>query len=208
VLNGVREFLSVLYHFDRLIQLGGYTALFLIVFAETGLLAGFFLPGDSLLVTAGLLASTDGVLNIATLIPLLSLAAVLGDSTGYAIGYHLGPRIFKRENSRFFHKDHLVRTQRFYEKYGPKTIVLARFVPFVRTFAPTVAGVGRMRYPTFLFYNVIGGIGWVLGMTLGGYFLGRFIPNIGRYLHVVVGIVIILSLVPIWREWKLSRKTH
>ena len=200
------QFFSTLYHFDELIRIGGYTALFLIVFAETGLLAGFFLPGDSLLVTAGLLASTGGTLNIGWLIALLSAAALLGDSAGYAIGYVLGPRIFNRENSRFFHKDHLLRTQRFYEKYGPKTIVLARFVPFVRTFAPTVAGVGRMRYPTFLFFNVTGGVGWVCGMTLTGYFLGRWIPDISRYLHLLVGGIIVLSLVPIAREWRLSRR--
>lgn len=201
------EFLSRLYHFDELIRVGGTTALCLIVFAETGLLAGFFLPGDSLLVTAGLIASSgDGLLNIGLLIPLLSLAAIAGDSTGYAIGYHFGPRIFNREDSRLFHKDHLLRTQRFYEKYGPKTIVLARFVPFVRTFAPTVAGVGRMRYPTFLFFNVAGGVGWVSGMTLTGFFLGRLVPNIDSYLHFLVAAIIFLSMVPIGREWWLSRR--
>jgi len=199
------EFLSRLYHFDELIRVGGYAALVLVVFAETGLLAGFFLPGDSLLVTAGLIAATDGVLNIGLLIALLSMAAIAGDSTGYAIGYHLGPRIFNREDSRLFHKDHLLRTQRFYEKYGPKTIVFARFVPFVRTFAPTVAGVGRMRYRTFLFFNVTGGVGWVSGMTLTGYFLGRLVPNINRYLHLLIAAIILLSLVPIAREWRLSR---
>ena len=187
----------------ELIRVGGYAALFLVVFAETGLLAGFFLPGDSLLLTAGIIAAAPGgPLQIGMLIALLSAAAILGDSTGYAIGYHLGPRIFTREDSRFFHKDHLVRTQHFFEKYGPKTILLARLVPFVRTFAPTVAGVGRMRYSTFLFFNVVGGIGWVSGMTLAGYFLGRLIPNIERYLHLIVGVVILLSLVPIWREWR------
>ena len=201
------EFLSTLYHFDELIRAGGYLALFVIVFAETGLLAGFFLPGDSLLVTAGLIAaSPDGPLNILILIGLLCAAAVAGDSTGYAIGYHLGPRIFSREDSRFFHKDHLVRTQRFYEKHGPKTIVLARFVPFVRTFAPTVAGVGKMRYPLFLFYNVAGGIGWVCGMTLTGFFLGRLIPNIEKYLHLLIGGIIGVSLIPVWREWRHARK--
>ena len=201
------EFLSTLYHFDELIRAGGYLALFIIVFAETGLLAGFFLPGDSLLVTAGLIAaSPDGPLNILILIGLLCVAAVAGDSTGYAIGYHLGPRIFNREDSRFFHKDHLVRTQRFYEKHGPKTIVLARFVPFVRTFAPTVAGAGKMRYLLFLFYNVAGGIGWVCGMTLTGFFLGRLIPDIEKYLHLLIGGIIGVSLIPVWREWRHARK--
>ncbi len=203
------EILSNLYHFDELIRAGGYLALFIIVFAETGLLAGFFLPGDSLLVTAGLIAAAPGgPLSILPLIGLLCAAAIAGDSTGYAIGFHLGPRIFKREDSRFFHKDHLVRTQRFYEKYGPKTIVLARFVPFVRTFAPTVAGVGRMRYPLFLFYNVAGGIGWVSSMTLTGFFLGRLIPDIEKYLHLLVGVVILLSLIPVWLEWRHSHSKH
>lgn len=205
----VLEILSNLYHFDELIRAGGYTVLFIIVFAETGLLAGFFLPGDSLLVTAGLIAAAPaGPLNIGVLIGLLCVAAIAGDSTGYAIGFHLGPRIFNREDSRFFHKDHLLRTQRFYEKYGPKTIVLARFVPFVRTFAPTVAGVGRMRYPLFLFYNGAGGIGWVSSMTLTGYFLGRLIPDIEKYLHLIIGIVIFLSLIPVWREWRHSHAKH
>lgn len=199
------EILSNLYHFDELIRAGGYLALFLIVFAETGLLAGFFLPGDSLLVTAGLIASApDGPLELLPLIGLLCAAAVAGDSAGYAIGFHLGPRIFNREDSWLFHKDHLVRTRRFYEKHGPKTIVLARFVPFVRTFAPTVAGVGRMRYPLFLFYNVAGGIGWVLSMTLTGFLLGRLIPDIERYLHLLIGAVILISLIPVWREWSRS----
>jgi len=135
----------------------------------------------------------------------LSLAAIAGDSTGYAIGYHLGPRIFNREDSRLFHKNHLVRTQRFYEKYGAKTIVLARFVPIIRTFAPTVAGVGKMRYRTFLSYNVAGGIGWVASMTLAGFWLGRSIPNIEQNLHWVISIVIVLSFIPIAREWWVAR---
>ena len=199
--------LSNLYHFDELIRAGGYMALFIIVFAETGLLAGFFLPGDSLLVTAGLIAAApDGPLNILLLIGLLCVAAIAGDSTGYAIGYHLGPRIFSREDARFFHKDHLVRTQRFYEKHGPKTIVLARFMPFVRTFAPTVAGAGKMRYPLFLFYNVAGGVGWVCGMTLTGYFLGRLIPDIDKYLHLIIGGIVLVSLIPVWREWRKSKR--
>jgi membrane-associated protein len=205
-MDALVEFFSKLYQFDELIRWGGYTALTIIVFAETGLLAGFFLPGDSLLVTAGLLAAADGVLNVWALAGLLSAAAIAGDSTGYAIGYHLGPRLFTREDSRFFHKDHLRRTQRFYEKYGAKTIVIARFVPIVRTFAPTVAGVGKMRYRTFLLYNVAGGIGWVLSMTLAGYFLGRSIPDIERHVHWVIGAVILLSFLPILREWRHAHR--
>ena len=192
--------LTNLYRFDELIRLGGYAILVAIVFAETGLLAGFFLPGDSLLVTAGLVAG-QGTLNIVVLIGALSAAAILGDSTGYAIGYHLGPRIFSRTDSRWFHQDHLIRTQRFYEQHGPKTVILSRFVPIIRTFAPTVAGVGRMRYLTFLTYSVIGGVGWVSSMTLGGYWLGRSIPNINHHLHWVIGLVILVSFLPILREW-------
>lgn len=200
------ELWSHLYQFDELIRWGGYAVLIGIVFAETGLLAGFFLPGDSLLVTAGLVSAGEGPLKIWLLIILLSLAAIAGDSTGYAIGYHLGPRVFNRDDSRFFHKGHLARTQRFYEKYGAKTIVLARFVPIIRTFAPTVAGVGRMRYRTFLLFNVGGGIGWVMSMTLAGYSLGRSIPDIERHLHWVIGVVILLSFMPILREWHLARR--
>ena len=201
----VSALFSHLYQFDVLIRLGGYAVLMAIVFAETGLLAGFFLPGDSLLVTAGVLAAQGDTVNIWWLVILLSASAIAGDSTGYAIGYHVGPRLFRREDSRFFHKDHLVRTQRFYEKYGAKTIILARFVPFVRTFAPTVAGVGKMRYGMFLTFNVVGGIGWVLSTTLTGYFLGRTIPNIEHRLHWIIGLIIFLSLLPIVREWRLTR---
>ena len=201
-------FFQHLYQFDELIRGGGYVVLVAIVFAETGLLAGFFLPGDSLLVTAGLLASADGVLNIWGLIGSLSAAAILGDSVGYAIGYHLGPRIFTRDDSRFFHKDHLRRTQRFYEKYGAKTIVIARFVPIVRTFAPTVAGAGKMRYRTLLMFNVLGGIGWVVSMTGAGYGLGHTIPDIERQVHWVILVVILLSFLPIIREWWIAKRTR
>ena len=200
------QFLAQLYHFDSLIRWGGYTVLVVIVFAETGLLAGFFLPGDSLLVTAGLISAAEGTLNIWVLVPLLGLAAIAGDSTGYAIGYHLGPRVFRREDSRIFHKDHLIRTQHFYEQYGAKTIILARFVPIVRTFAPTVAGVGRMRYRTFLAFNIAGGLGWVASMTLTGYWLGRAIPNIERRLHWIIAVVIAVSFLPLLREWRISRR--
>lgn len=202
----VQEFFSRLYQFDELIRWGGYTVLVLIVFSETGLLAGFFLPGDSLLVTAGLLAAVEGGINIWILNLLLSAAAISGDTTGYWIGHQFGPRIFNREDSFFFHKNHLIRTQRFYEKYGAKTIVIARFVPIVRTFAPTVAGVGRMAYKRFLIYNVAGGVSWVASMTFIGYFLGSAVPDIEKKIHWVIAVVIILSFIPIVREWWVNRK--
>ena len=188
----------------ELVRWGGYIALVVIVFTETGLLIGFFLPGDSLLITAGLVAAT-GALDIWLLNVLLSLAAIVGDSVGYAIGYRAGPHIFTREESRWFSKKHLVRTREFYERHGGKTIVLARFIPIIRTFAPVVAGVGRMEYRKFLAYNVLGGIGWVVGLTWAGYLLGRTIPDIGRYIHIVIGIVIVLSLIPIGVEWWRAR---
>ena len=197
---------SHFHNLSELIRWGGYFVLAAIVFAETGLLVGFFLPGDSLLVTAGLLSAVDGTMNIFLLNFLLCAAAIAGDSTGYAIGYHAGPRVFSREDSFFFHKNHVTRAQKFYEKYGPKTIVLARFVPIVRTFAPTVAGVGKMDYKKFISYNIFGGIGWVTSMTLIGYFLGRSIPNIEKKVHWVALIVIVLSLIPIFREWWISRQ--
>lgn len=201
----LQHFFSNLYRLDELIRWGGYLVLVIIVFAETGLLAGFFLPGDSLLVTAGLIAGVEDTVNIWTLNFSLSLAAISGDSFGYWLGYHFGPKIFNREDSFFFHKDHLIRTKKFYEKYGAKTIVLARFIPIVRTFAPTVAGVARMNYKRFLGYNILGGVGWVASMTLAGYFLGRSIPNIEEQIHWVILVVIVLSFLPILKEWLRSR---
>ena len=201
------EILTGAYSLDALIQWGGYILLVAIVFTETGLLVGLFLPGDSLLITAGLLAGA-GILNIWWLNALLIAAAIVGDSTGYAIGTRLGPRIFTREKSLLFNPKHVVRTQRFYEKYGPKTIVIARFVPIIRTFAPVLAGVGAMRYRRFVTYNVVGGIGWVASMTGAGYVLGQTVPNISKHMHVLVIVIIVLSCVPIAVEiYRERRKT-
>ena len=199
------EFFSKIQHLDQLIAWAGYAGMTAIVFCETGLLAGFFLPGDSLLVTAGLVAS-QGKLNIFYLNLLLIAAAIVGDSVGYFIGYQVGPKLFKREDSFFFRKSHVERTHRFFEKHGGKTIILARFVPIVRTFAPTVAGVGQMSYKKFLSYNVFGGILWVLSMTSIGYFLGRSVPNIEKYLHVVVAAVIFISFLPVFHEIYQAKK--
>ncbi len=187
------------YSLDDLVRWGGYLLLVTIVFTETGLLVGFFLPGDSLLITAGLVAAAGG-LNIWWVDVLLIVAAVSGDSVGYAIGARIGPRLFTREKSLLFNPAHVERTRRFYARHGAKTIVIARFVPIIRTFAPVVAGVGTMEYRRFLFYNVFGGAGWVISMTWAGYLLGRAIPEIDKYIHVVVIIVIILSVIPIGIE--------
>jgi membrane-associated protein len=192
------------YALDDLIRWGGYLILVAIVFTETGLLIGFFLPGDSLLITAGLVAAAGG-LDIWMLNGLLIPAAIVGDSVGYAIGYRTGPRIFRKEESRWFSRKHLIRTREFYERHGGKTIVLARFIPIIRTFAPVVAGVAQMKYRRFLMYNVLGGIGWVATLTWAGYLLGTTIPDIDRHIHVVVGIVIVLSVLPIGIEWWRAR---
>jgi membrane-associated protein len=193
------------YSLDDLIRWGGYVVLTAIVFTETGLLFGFFLPGDSLLITAGLVAAA-GHLDIWLLNLLLIVAAVVGDSVGYAIGRRLGPRLFTRPESLLFNPRHVDRTRAFYARHGAKTIVIARFVPIIRTFAPVVAGVGQMEYRRFVFYNVAGGVGWVTSMTWAGYLLGQAIPNIGDHIHVVVGVVIALSLVPIFVELIRERR--
>jgi membrane-associated protein len=192
--------------FREMIAWGGYIVLFVIVFAETGLLIGFFLPGDSLLVTAGLLASTDAFgLNIGVLNALLIPAAIIGDAVGYSIGLRSGKRLLARPDSRLFKREHLEKTQAFYDKHGGKTIVLARFVPLVRTFAPVVAGLARMPYRTFAMFNITGGVLWIASTTLLGYFLGRSIPDIEKYIHYVIGVVILLSLIPIVIEFVKHR---
>ena len=184
-----------IYDVESLVRVGGLAALTAIVFTETGLFVGFFLPGDSLLVTAGIFAAT-GDLNLWTLNIVLSLAAILGDTTGYVIGFKTGPMIFRREDSLFFHRKHLITAKQFYDQYGGFTIFIARFIPILRTFAPVVAGVGKMQYSRFIAYNVFGGIFWVFSMTFAGYFLGRMVPNIQEQIHVVIAVVIFLSLLP------------
>ncbi len=197
-------------HFDlkQIIESIGYVGLFAIVFAESGLFFGFFLPGDSLLVTAGLLA-TQGYFNIIWLIPLLAAAAISGDSTGYWMGKKFGKKIFSKinidtHNLSFFSKinyalrkkDHIVTASEFYKKHGSQTIILARFLPYIRTFAPIVAGIGEMDYKRFITFNVIGGVGWVTLMLMIGYFLGKIIPNVDRYLLPIIVIIVIISFLP------------
>jgi membrane-associated protein len=191
----IQEFFRRIYNVPELIRMGGLIGLVVVVFAETGLMVGFFLPGDSLLVTAGLFAA-KGDLNIVWLNLAVMAAAILGDATGYWIGRRAGHALYSRPNSFFFRKQHLIKTHEFYEKHGGKTIVIARFVPIIRTFAPVVAGAAEMGYRQFATYNIVGGIGWVASMTLTGYFLGRAVPDIDKHIHIVVAVVIFLSLLP------------
>ena len=184
-----------LFDLVSLVQAGGYLGLFLIIFAESGLFLGFFLPGDSLLFTAGFLAS-QGYLNIVALIAVAFFGAVLGDSFGYFFGKKVGPKIFTREDSFFFHKDHIDRARMFYERYGGKAIILARFMRIVRPFAPVLAGVGKMRYSLFFFYNVVGGVLWAIGVTALGYYLGNTIPGVDRYIIPIVALIIVSSVAP------------
>jgi len=180
--------------FKEIITQAGLWAIFLTIFAESGLLIGFFLPGDTLLFGAGFLAS-QGYFALSYLLIGGVIAAVLGDNLGYYIGQRFGPRVFSREESVFFHKDHVERAKTFYAKYGAVTIILARFVPIVRTFAPVLAGVGKMNYPTFVAYNIIGGVLWIVSMSLLGFFLGASIPNIDRYVLPIILAAVVFSLI-------------
>ncbi len=203
MLSGLLDFLRTLTTPERLIQLLstvltgwlGYAALFGIVFAETGLLVGFVLPGDSLLFTIGVVAGA-GELNLAVIVLLLIAASMLGDWSGYLLGRRAGPAIFNRPDSRFFKQDHLRRTEAFYEKHGGKTIIYAKFVPIIRTFAPFIAGVANMRYVRFLAFDIFGGIGWVTSMTVLGYLLGE-VPLVRRNFEKFVLLIVFLSLLPI-----------
>lgn len=177
------------------IKSAGYVGISAIVFAESGLLIGAVLPGDSLLFTAGFLAS-QGFLDIKILLVLLMLSAVIGDNVGFNLGKRYGPKIFKREDSLFFHKDHVQRSQEFFAKYGAKTLILARFVPVVRTFAPILAGVGKMPYKKFFLIDIVANSLWALGLPLLGYFLGSRVPGIDKYILPIVALIIIISVAP------------
>lgn len=184
-------------NFQELITSAGLWAIIATIFVESGLLIGFFLPGDTLLVAAGLYASLPGGFNIFYLITGGIIAAILGDNLGYYIGQRFGPRVFKREESLFFHKDHIVKAEEFYKKYGPITIVIARFVPVIRAFAPVLAGVGKMNYGIFAFYNIIGGILWVSSMSLLGFFLGSstYVKQIDHYILPILLTVVVASVI-------------
>jgi membrane-associated protein len=206
------EWLHGAYHWitdvQGIVQWGGTFLVCTIVFVETGLFMGFFLPGDSLLVTAGVFAAT-GHLDLATLLFLVSVCAVAGDQLGYWIGRSAGEALYRRDDSFFFRKKHLQRAHDFYEKHGVKTIILARFVPIVRTFAAPVAGAAKMKYRRFLAFDMVGGMLWVWSMVLVGYFLSSAIPNVDQHIHIVIAIVIFLSILPAVIEVLRSRsKKH
>ena len=205
----MHSFLDLLHQLTdarHLVQAGGYVGLTAIIFAETGLLIGFFLPGDSLLVTAGLLAARPQFgLNVYLLGILLTVAAILGNSLGYVIGRTTGRRLFRKDDSLLFKKKHLLRAEAFYQTHGGKTLVIARFMPIVRTFVPVVAGMAKMKFRTFSAYNVLGAVAWVWSMLFVGYFLGRFIPGIDRHIEKVILVVIFLSLLPGLISWQRER---
>jgi membrane-associated protein len=199
-ISSLLGFLGRLHDVQSLIEWGGLFLICAIILIETGLFVGFFLPGDSLLFTAGVFAAA-GYLNIWLLLLLVPFCAIIGDQMGYYVGRHTGRMLFNRKDSVLFKKEHLVKAQEFYEEHGPKTIVLARFVPIVRTFAPVVAGAAHMNYKKFTSYNVVGGILWVWSMVLAGFLLGTLIPNVEQYLHIIVIVIIVLSLLPIVHEY-------
>ena len=193
-----------LVHPEKLIETFGTIGIILAVFAESGLLVGLFLPGDSLLITAGVLAAR-GNLSLPVILVGVFIAAVAGDQVGYAFGRRVGPSLFRRPDSRFFKQDHVEKARRFFAEHGPKTIVIARFVPFVRTFAPILAGVGRMQYSTFVSFNVVGGLLWGVGVTMVGYVLGEAV-DVDRYLLPIIGLIILMSLAPVAREALKARR--
>lgn len=190
-----------------IIAWGGYVGLTAIIFAETGLLIGFFLPGDSLIVTAGLLAATTGVFNVWGLGALLTVASIAGNTAGYHIGRAAGPRLFSREDSLLFNKKHLYRAREFYERHGGKTVIIARFMPIVRTFVPVVAGMGQMGYRRYAVYNIVGGIAWIWSMLFIGYVLGRYIPGVDQHIETVIILVVLASLLPGLIGWLRTRSS-
>lgn len=194
-MQGISELFHRLRDVSGLVQAAGYTGMAAIIFAETGLLIGFFLPGDSLLVSAGLLGS-QGYIDVWLLGLVLSVAAVVGDTVGYAIGKASGPHLFTREDSLLFNRKHLMRAHEFYERHGGKTILIARFMPIIRTFAPVVAGMGEMHYTRFVAYNVVGGVAWVWSMLLLGYSLGRTFPGVAKHIELIILIIVFLSILP------------
>jgi membrane-associated protein len=204
-MDQLHQLIANLRDLPALIKWAGYLGLTAIIFAETGLLVGFFLPGDSLLVTAGLLA-TKGLFNVYSLGLLLNVAAAAGNSAGYLIGRQTGPRIFTRDDSLLFNKKHVIRAQEFYAKHGRKAVILAQFMPIIRTFSPVVAGVGRMPYRQFVVISVLGTILWVWSMLFIGYFLGTAIPGLDRHIEILVLVVVFISILPGIISWYRERR--
>ena len=213
----IKFFIDILLHLDKHLDwvirtygLWTYAILFLIIFCETGLIITPFLPGDSLLFAAGTFVAL-GSLDMGLLTVLLSLAAIVGDTVNYWIGYAMGPKVFTRENSRLLNKEHLERTHRFYKKYGGKTIILARFIPIIRTFAPFVAGIGKMAYKRFIAFNVVGGIAWILFFVFSGYYFGN-IPFVRNNFIFVILAIILISMLPLvielLNQWHLKKQTN
>ena len=201
----IQSFFQTVYNVPELIRIVGFYGIVAVIFAETGLLVGFFLPGDSLLITAGLFAAR-GDFNIGSLIMALIPAAIIGNATGYFIGHRTGKALYQRPDSLLFRREHLQMTHDYYVRHGGKTIVLAQFIPILRTFAPVVAGVGEMGYRQFATYNVVGAILWVGSMTMAGYTLGNLVPNIEKQIHYVVAGVIAVSLLPPAIAWLRRRR--
>lgn len=198
LLHSILQFLHSLYTPEglrELIRSGGAPLVCTIVFLETGFFVGFFLPGDSLLITAGIF-SYAGVIPLKWLLLPVMFCAIAGDQVGYWIGRSAGAALYRREDSLFFRRSHLQRAHNFYEKYGGRAVILARFVPIIRTFCPPVAGAAKMSYSRYLLFDIVGGVLWIGATILGGYSLGHFIPNIGRYIHYVIAVVVILSILP------------
>lgn len=209
----LKDILDFILHLDKhlnaIIQQFGlwtYLILFMVIFLETGFVVTPFLPGDSLLFAAGTFAAM-GSFRVEWLIPLLIAAAILGDTVNYWIGHYVGPKVFHKEKTRFFKKEYLDRTHAFYEKHGGKTIIIARFIPIIRTFAPFVAGIGRMSYGRFIAYNIIGGIAWVVIFVLGGYFFGN-IPVVRKNFTLVIMVIIIISVIPGFVEYFRHRRKN
>lgn len=206
MLESIRHLLHSIYDVEGIIRTGGPLLVCLIVFVETGFFVGFFLPGDSLLVTAGVF-SAAGVIPLRWILIPAMLCAIVGDQIGYWIGRAAGSALYRREDSFFFRKRHLHRAHDFYETYGGKTVILARFIPIIRTFCPPVAGAAQMPYHRYVIYDIFGGTFWVGSMILGGYFLGRSIPNISQRIHYVIAVVIFVSLLPIIVSVLRARRT-
>ena len=205
-MDELRHLLAQIYDVKGLIEWGGTVLVCAIVFVETGMFVGFFLPGDSLLVTAGVFASS-GQLKISLLLSLVTVCAIAGDQLGYAIGRRAGQSLYGRKDSRFFKHEHLQEAHDFYERYGGKTVIMARFIPIIRTFCPPVAGAAKMSYTRYLIYDIFGGLLWVWSMVLIGYTLGRSVPHVEKKIHYVIAGVIVLSFLPAaYHAWEVRRR--